>query len=90
MAVMNGQPKPPSYPEWAKAYARRRYARATIGGLLCVLLGLTVGLLLGGCATSTPLPTSARDGEAQAVAIAWRVYGRTVCAAGREDRKSVV
>jgi hypothetical protein len=33
-------------------------------------------LWLSGCAT-TQLPEAVRDGEAQAVAIAWRMYGRT-------------
>lgn len=34
-------------------------------------------LWLAGCATSSPLPPAVRDGEAQAVSIVWRVYGRT-------------
>lgn len=41
------------------------------------IMAAILGLLLGGCATSTPLPASRIDGEAVAVSIAWRIYGRT-------------
>lgn len=65
-----------NYPAWVKAYERRRALRATANGILCVLLGLVIGLLLSSCATvGSVVP---RVGQEQAVHIIWvEVYGRT-------------
>jgi hypothetical protein len=45
---------------------------------LVVLVFAALLLCSNGCATaSQPLPAGVRDGEAKAVTIVWRVYGRT-------------
>lgn len=67
----------PSVPAWLVAYRKRKALREVAQGIICVLVGLVLGLVLSGCAhvVGTVVP---RVGQEQAVWIVWReAYGRT-------------